>query len=65
MPIRNVLVGDARCYVKHDNTALTVDVVSISQTAEFLLPGSIPDIELDATKVLVRSFVRRELFEGW
>ena len=52
MPVGNVLVRNTRGYVKHDDTTLAVDIVSISQTAELLLTSSIPDIELDGTKVL-------------
>ena len=52
MPVGNVLVGDSRCDVEHDNTALSVDVVSISETTELLLSCRIPDIELYSSKVL-------------
>lgn len=53
MPIWNVLIGDARGHVKHDDAALPVDVVSISQTTKFLLTCGVPDIEVDLAKVLV------------
>lgn len=52
MPVGNVLVGDARGDIKHDDTALPVDVVPVSQPAEFLLPCRVPDIELDRSIVL-------------
>lgn len=52
MPIGHVLVGDTRCDVKHDNTALPVDIVSISEATEFLLSCRVPDIELDSSVVL-------------
>lgn len=52
MPVRNVLVGNARCDVEHDDTALSVDVVAITETSKFLLTGSIPDIELNLAQVL-------------
>lgn len=52
VPVGNVLVGDTGGNIKHDDTALAVDVVSISQTSELLLAGSIPHIELDRTQVL-------------
>jgi hypothetical protein len=51
MPVRDVLVCDTRGDVKHDDTALSVDVVSITETTELLLTCSIPDIELDRAKV--------------
>lgn len=37
MPVWNVLVGDSGGDVEHDDTALAVDVVTISQTSELLL----------------------------
>lgn len=52
MPVRDVLVGNAGCHVEHDDTALAVDVVTVTETTELLLAGGIPDIELDGTKVL-------------
>ena len=30
MPVGNILVGDTGCDIKHDDSALTVDVVSVS-----------------------------------
>lgn len=47
VPVGNVLVGDARCNIEHDDTALPVDVVTVSQPTELLLARRIPDIELD------------------
>ena len=52
MPVGDVLVGDTRSHVKHDDTAPTVDVVSISETSEFLLTGRVPHVELNGSKVL-------------
>ena len=52
MPIGHILIGDSRCDVKHDDTALAIDVVSIAETAKFLLSGCIPDVELDGSVVL-------------
>ena len=51
MPVGNVLVGNSRSDVEHDDTALTVDVVSISQPTKLLLTSGIPNIELEFTKV--------------
>jgi hypothetical protein len=53
VPVGNVLVGDARCDVKHNDTALSVDVVSITKTTKLFLTRSIPDIELDLAQVLL------------
>lgn len=52
MPVWDVLVGDAGGDVEHDDTALAVDVVTVAQTTELLLTGSIPDIELNLAVVL-------------
>lgn len=52
VPVGNVFVGNSGCDVEHDDTALSVDVVPISETAEFLLTCGIPDIELYRSVVL-------------
>lgn len=52
MPVGNILVGDSGCDVKHDDAALSVDVVSISETTELLLSRGIPDIELYLSVIL-------------
>ena len=52
VPVGNVLVGDSGCDVEHDDTALSVDVVPISETTELLLTCGIPDIELYRSVVL-------------
>lgn len=52
VPVGYILVSDAGGDVKHDDTALTVDVVSITETSELLLSCGVPDIELDVTQVL-------------
>lgn len=51
MPVGNVLVGDAGGYVEHDDTALALDIVTVAETTEFLLTGSVPYVETDGTKV--------------
>ena len=52
MPVWDVLVGDTGCDVKHDDTALSIDVVTITETAELFLPGSVPNVKLNLTQVL-------------
>ena len=52
VPVGDVLVGDAGRHVEHDDTALAVDVVAVTQATELLLTGGIPDIELDGAEVL-------------
>ena len=52
VPVGDVLVGDTGGHVEHDDAALAVDVVAITQTAELLLTSSVPDVELDLAEVL-------------
>jgi len=47
VPVRDVLVGDSGCDVKHDDGAFSLDVVTISKASELLLTGGIPDIEFN------------------
>ena len=51
MPVRNVLVGDTGGYIEHDDTALTLDIVTITETTELFLASSVPHVETDSTKV--------------
>lgn len=60
MPVGNVLVGNSGGNVEHDDTALSVDVVSITQTSELLLSRSIPDIELNVAQVLIQYISRAQ-----
>jgi hypothetical protein len=53
VPVGNVLVGDSGSHIEHDDTTLSVDVVTVSETTELLLPCSVPDIEGDITEVLL------------
>jgi hypothetical protein len=52
VPVGNVLIRDAGGDIEHDNTALSVDVVSIAETSELLLSCSVPNIELNVAQVL-------------
>jgi hypothetical protein len=51
VPVGNVLVCDTTGDVEHDDTTLSLDVVSIAQTAKFLLTCCVPDVEADGTEV--------------
>ena len=51
MPVGNVLVGDTRCNIKHNDTALALDIITISEATKFLLTSSIPYVEADCAKV--------------
>ena len=43
VPVGDILVGDPAGHIKHDDGALALDVVSISQSAKLLLASSVPD----------------------
>lgn len=45
VPVGHVLVGDAAGHIEHDDAALTLDVVDITEASELLLAGSVPDVE--------------------
>lgn len=51
MPVGDILVGDAGGNVKHDDAALALDVVSIAQSTELLLPSRVPHVEADSAEV--------------
>lgn len=53
VPVGDVLVGDARRDVEHDDTALSVDVVAIAETTKLLLTCGVPYVKLDLSKVLL------------
>ena len=53
VPVGDVFVGDAGGDVEHDDAALSVDVVTVPQSTELLLPCGIPDVELDGAEVLL------------
>ena len=53
MPVWNVLVCDTGGDIEHDDTTLSVDVVTVAETTELLLTSGIPDIELELTQVLL------------
>ena len=37
VPVGDVLVSNARCNIEHDDAALAVDIITVSQSTEFLL----------------------------
>jgi hypothetical protein len=57
VPVGDVLVCDARSHIEHNDTALAVDVVTITKTTELLLTSSVPDVELNLTVVLIAILV--------
>lgn len=51
MPIGDIFVGDSRSDVKHDDTALALDVIPITETTKLLLAGSVPNVEADVAEI--------------
>lgn len=55
MPIWDVLIGDAGSDVEHDDTALALDIVTITEATKLLLTSGIPHVEADRAKVRCES----------
>ena len=53
MPVRHVLVGDTRGDIEHDDTTLSLNVVTITQTTKLFLASCVPHIKDNRTKVCV------------
>lgn len=51
MPVGDVLVCDFRGDIEHDDTALSLDIVSITETTELFLSCCVPDVEDDLAQV--------------
>jgi hypothetical protein len=51
VPVGDILVRDSGCDIEHDNTALSIDVVSITESTKLLLTGGIPHVELEFAEV--------------
>ena len=49
VPLGDVGVGDTGADIEHDDTAVATDVISVSESTEFLLTGGIPNIEDDVS----------------
>jgi len=51
MPVGNILVGDTGGDIKHDDTALALDIVTVTETTELFLASSIPHVETNCAEV--------------
>lgn len=51
MPVGNIFVGYTGGNVKHDNSALALDVITISETSELFLASCVPNIESGMTNL--------------
>ena len=45
MPVGDVLVGDTGCNVEHDDTALALNIVTVTEASKLLLASSVPHVE--------------------
>ena len=48
MPVGHVLVGDARGHVKHEDGALSLDVVAVAKTSKLFLTSRVPHFLLES-----------------
>lgn len=66
VPVGYVLVGDSRRHVEHDDAALSINVISISQATELLLAGCVPYIELNLAQVLwnCQTSLKKNVFQA-
>ena len=53
MPVWNILVGYSACYVKHNDSTLALNIISVPKTTELLLTGSVPHVKSDGATVCV------------
>ena len=51
VPVGHVLVGHSGSDVEHDDSALALDVVAVTETSELLLAGCVPNVEPDLATV--------------
>jgi len=51
MPVGDILIRDSGGDVEHDDTALTLDVVSIAKATKLLLACSVPHVKTDGPEV--------------
>ena len=53
VPVGNVLVGDTGGNVEHDDTTLSVNVVSVTKTTELLLTSSVPELRMEGESAML------------
>ena len=53
MPVRHILIRHTSCHIEHDDGALTLNVVAVSKSTEFLLSRCVPDVESDGPSICV------------
>jgi hypothetical protein len=45
VPVGDVFIGNPRGHIKHDDTRLALDIISITEATKLLLSGCVPYIE--------------------
>ena len=51
IPFGNVLVGDSGGDVEHHNSSMGSDIIAFTKPSQLLLPGGVPEIELNGSPV--------------
>jgi hypothetical protein len=59
MPVGHVLVGDARRHVEHDDGALALDVVTVTETTKLLLTCGVPNVEAKNIRNVKKNFPQK------
>merc|ERR1719223_1784889 len=54
VPIWNTLVRDTGSHIKHNNGALTLNIVSVTKPTKLLLPSCVPYNKLDRPAIRVK-----------
>lgn len=49
VPLWNILIGDSGADIEHDDTAVSTNVITISETTKLFLTGGIPNVEANLT----------------
>lgn len=55
MPVGHVFVCYTSCHVEHDDGAVALNVVAITEASKFLLSGCVPNIEANLSTSRVES----------
>mmetsp|Transcript_11469 Transcript_11469/g.15919 ORF Transcript_11469/g.15919 Transcript_11469/m.15919 type:complete len:215 (+) Transcript_11469:3515-4159(+) len=55
VPVWNILVGHSGGNIEHDDCSLSLNVVTISESTEFFLSSSVPNIESNRSTISVKS----------
>jgi len=55
VPVGNVFVCNSRRHVEHDDSALALNIVSVTETAKLLLTSSVPYVKSDGASIRVEN----------